>query len=312
MRLGDSNHAQQLEAALVAFSDNNRSLPGINAEQNRQTYVAQLLESVRRVKYVAVIRERPIDARRADPTSSLFDPLKGALIHYRNGQIDEAFWLVFLFVHFGKHSKDGYRLARDVYGALGAPQIWNWARISANPDDFRLWIIEHEPALIGDGVSRRFGSHRSYESLRVDAKRNISDVFENYVRWVGANRGHARLIKDAHDEVNNSPADVFDHLYRSMSVLSFGRLAKFDYLTMLGKLGLAPISAGSPYLKGATGPLAGAKLMFTGNPKSAVGHVDLDAWVTELGNELNVGMQEMEDSLCNWQKSPNRFIPFRG
>jgi len=27
---------------------------------------------------------------------------------------------------------------------------------------------------------------------------------------------------------------------------------------------------------------------------------------------LNVGMQVLEDSLCNWQKSPRQFVHFRG
>jgi hypothetical protein len=32
----------------------------------------------------------------------LFDPLKAAVLHYRRGRVDEAYWLVFLAVHFGK------------------------------------------------------------------------------------------------------------------------------------------------------------------------------------------------------------------
>ena len=40
------------------------------------------------------------------------------------------------------------------------------------------------------------------------------------------------------------------------TVQRFGRLGKFDFLTMLGKLGIAPIEPGITFLKGATGPLA--------------------------------------------------------
>ena len=64
---------------------------------------------------------------------------------------------------------------------------------------------------------------------------------------------------------------VFDYLYRSMdAVASFGRMAKFDYLTMVAKLGLAPIEPGSTYMPGATGPLSGARLLF-GKPESRRG-----------------------------------------
>jgi hypothetical protein len=90
-------------------------------------------------------------------------------------------------------------------------------------------------------------------------------------------------------------------------VMRFGRLARFDYLTMVGKLELAPIQPGLAYIKGSTGPLAGAKLLF-GN----AGATTLDEWAAQLARNLQVGMQVMEDSLCNWQKSPDKFKAFRG
>jgi hypothetical protein len=31
-----------------------------------------------------------------------------------------------------------------------------------------------------------------------------------------------------------------------------------------------------------------------------------------LEADLGVGMQAMEDALCNWQKSPRRFVHFKG
>ena len=74
---------------------------------------------------------------------------------------------------------------------------------------------------------------------------------------------------------------------------------------------LADIEPGSPYLTGATGPLAGARLLF-GDP--ATRPSTINGWLTELGNELAVPMpmQILEDSLCNWQKNPDQFVPFRG
>src|SRR5437773_11418448 len=37
-----------------------------------------------------------------------------------------------------------------------------------------------------------------------------------------------------------------------------------------------------------------------------------DAIMSRLGACLGVGMQVLEDALCNWQKSPDTFKPFRG
>jgi hypothetical protein len=95
------------------------------------------------------------------------------------------------------------------------------------------------------------------------------------------------------------------------AVKSFGRTARFDYLTMIGKLGLAPIEPGSAYLQGATGPVKGARLLF-GDAHAVLSLKELDIRLVQLGGELNVGMQVLEDALCNWQKSPQKFRPFRG
>jgi hypothetical protein len=61
-------------------------------------------------------------------------------------------------------------------------------------------------------------------------------------------------------------------------------------------------------MHGSTGPVQGARLLF-GNHENPV---NLDRWLVELDAELQVGMQVLEDALCNWQKSPERFKPFRG
>jgi hypothetical protein len=87
----------------------------------------------------------------------------------------------------------------------------------------------------------------------------------------------------------------------------FGRLGRFDYLCMLGKLGLAEIEPGSPYLVGSSGPLKGAMLM--AGPKATA---DLDAQMARLARVLEVGMQSIEDALCNWQKKPEEYVAFRG
>ena len=95
-------------------------------------------------------------------------------------------------------------------------------------------------------------------------------------------------------------------------VVSFGRTARFDYLTMIGKLGLAHIEPGSTYMHGATGPFVGAKLLFGEADTANLNRASLDEMLIELEAYLNVGMQAMEDALCNWQKSPSVFRAFRG
>ena len=52
--------------------------------------------------------------------------------------------------------------------------------------------------------------------------------------------------------------------------------------------------------------------MFFDNIKAAVDSAALDQSLVDLANHLDVNMQDMEDAVCNWQKSPNVYKPFRG
>jgi hypothetical protein len=312
VRPSDQNRAKILDAALIKFNSQIRPLPGIVDPVARSVLVEQMIDSARRVAYAHFVRDEKFDVGRGDPSKDIFDPLRAAVLQMRKGQYDEACWLVFLFVHFGKHPKDGWRLVRDIYGGLGAA-TWTWARIGANPQAFQNWLAANANKLKGDGISRRFGNHRKYESLSSTSPAGTAAVVISYINWVSPPRTHQQLIKDAHKQVGQNPHEVFDYLYDSMnSVRRFGRLAKFDYLTMLGKLGLAPIEPGSAYLGEATGPRRGAQLLFRGSLNVKVRAKDLDAWLNELDNVLRVGMQVLEDAICNWQKSPRKFIHFRG
>lgn len=312
MRPRDRRLAQQLEAGLRSFEIQDMPLPGIADRGNRVCLIEQLVESLRRIKYISVIFGQPLSQSRADPTTHLFDPIKAAVLRMRAGLADEAFWLVFFSVHFGKHRIDGWRLARDIYGRLGSGQPWEWQRTSPDPAAFRVWLAASQAQLKDSALPRRFGNHRKYQSLDAWSAAGTGAAFATYIAWVRPPRTHDDLVQDARARANQDPKATFEYLYRSMeTVASFGRTARFDYLTMLGKLGLAVIEPGSTFMEGATGPYAGAVLLF-GRTNPPMSRSTLDNCVIRLGAQLSVGMQVMEDALCNWQKSPSAFKPFRG
>lgn len=309
MRPRDRDLFRRLAVGLGSFDQKERPLPGIRDAANRTAFLEQLLESIHRVKFIEVLRGRTLSNRRADPNDELFDPLKAAILHQHQGNIEEVFWLTFLFVHFGKNARAGWRYAREVYGRLGGNDRWDWVRISANPAAFRAWLDAHQEDLKRPSVPRGFGNHRKYESLNACSPNGTGAVIESYVKWVGPPRTHSELVEQARRRSDGDPKRAFGDLYQSMkAVARFGRTARFDYLTMLGKLGLARIEAPSAYLQGATGPLRGAKLLFGSDEDDTT----LDEWLVALDSYLNVGMQVLEDALCNWQKSPAKFEPFRG
>jgi len=309
LRPKDRQTGQQLRDALIAFDRTVRPLPGVRNEAKLQAFVEQLVESIRRIRYVDVIKARPISAACADPQQECFDPIKAAVFNHRTRNEEEAFWLVFLFVHFGKHARGGWRYIRQVYGKCDGGKRWDWLTTSADVAGFRKWLHDHTDTLKNKEEPGGFGNHRKYESLDSHSENGTGAVIESYVQWVNPPRTHKALVAGVLAEVANDPGQAFAHLYESMrTVRRFGRTARFDYLTMIGKLGLAEIAPASPYLVGATGPLTGARLLFG----IADAPTRLDALTVELGNHLGVGMQVMEDSLCNWQKSPDAFKAFRG
>lgn len=306
--------AQQLRDGLEQYEQDICALKGISNVKYRDTLVRQLVESLRRIRYITRISQRDVSNERANPSSDLFDPERAAVLRKQQGQIDEAFWLIFLSIHFGKNLRTEWRLVRDIYGRLGDGSNWDWTQVSADPKLFSKWLSTNLVTLKGgDGVKRTFGNHRKYQSLNPYSPTGTGAAINSYVAWVKSFGTHNLLIEDASVNTDGSPRAMFKYLYKNMSaVATFGRTAKFDYLTMIGKLGLAPIEPDSTYMHGATGPFDGAKLLYTGKKTSSLGRSQLDAKLIQLESYLHVGMQAMEDALCNWQKSPGVFKSFRG
>jgi hypothetical protein len=139
----------------------------------------------------------------------------------------------------------------------------------------------------------------------------MGQAVNSYVAWVGA-AGHQRLFANVVVKTGNDPHVIFDTLYRQLPIITFGRLAKFDYLAMIGRYGIAPCEAGAAYLDGATGPARGARLLFDGQSDGSSTNLSLQRELDDLDTHLSVGMQVIEDALCNWQKSPTVFEHFKG
>lgn len=294
----------QLNNGLLKFSQDDTALAGVTDTLARETLAKQMIASLRRLDYTAILKSRDIHPDRANPDSNLFDPERAALLHARNGNSDEAIWLIFLSIHFGKHGKHGWRMMRDVYSGLGTGR-WTWARTSAQPDEFRKWLRKNRADIRG-----AFGNHRKYETLDADSKSSTALVIESFVELCSPTpSGYFATLTHS---TGNDPKEIFDAAYQGLTIARFGRLAKFDFLALLGRMDLAPVKPGSAYLHGATGPLRGARLLVDGDPSTRTGANALDEILQRLDMVLDVGMQVMEDSICNWQKSPRKFVHFRG
>jgi hypothetical protein len=305
----------QMQKALLAkqlrdYRVNGNPLPGITNPAALDTLVRQMVESLHRVQYVKRIRDNKgrISERRTDPKDDMFDPIRAAVWHANKGTLDEAFWIVFLFVVCGKSEKTGYALIKMVYGAFEDKFTWTWEQYHREPNGFSLWLHDRLPAIQKQG-GFRFGNHRQYESIK-----NLDQILRSYSEWIGPRHSHKAFIAAAVQTAGPDPKRLFAYLYASMKAVDrFGRLGKFDYLTMIGKVGLADIEPDSAYIAdNATGPARGGALLFGVPGKGAANVRHLDTLFIELDDTLHVGMQVIEDSLCNWQKSPSEFKAFRG
>jgi hypothetical protein len=251
---------------------------------------------------------RAVDSPRCDPYSGIFDPVRGSIYFHRNGHLDEAVWLTFILTHFGKHAVNEWKFAENIYGSFRAGPVWNFENYGADPTVFENMIA----ANVNNLAFEKFSNHRKFQSKRPDA---IARTFRTYYDWQTELGGFRDRLVATHASVGQEPRATFDALYKSMTgVFGFGggRLGRFDFLTMLGKLQLAPIVPGSVYLDKATGPLAGARFLFFGDREYAIAGKALEHRVDKLDDILDVGKQVIEDSLCNWQKSPDVYVYFRG
>jgi hypothetical protein len=311
LRPGDRAEALRIREELVAYESQVDILPGIASEPARATLIEQVLESERRTRYVKVLLERELGDQTEDPDNAVFDPLRAAILHFRRGDREEAFWLIFIFVHFGKHRRGGWRYAREVYGKLGQGGRWDWPSVSSDVGEFRTWLDQNRNFIRRPDVPGGFGNHRKYESLAGWSSAGTGAIVSSYVEWVEKAGDHHALFKNAIDRAAGDEELAFDILYRSMAAVHrFGRTARFDYLSMIAKTEFAQIRPGKAYIVGAAGPKTGARSLFD-EPES-VEAAELESRLQTLESYLRVGFEVLEDALCNWQKSPSYFKPFRG
>lgn len=283
-------------------------LVGLTSLLRKSVLIAQLIDSIRRIEYLKTISVRARSASLYTPYSGSFQPLSGAVALHKIGRTDDAYWLVYLATHFGKHKIDGWNLTEDFYGRFGQGGVWDWASVGQNPMAIANWLQANYPHVTSAGRSRRFGNHRKFETLKPGPK-GTGQAAATYIQWIAAHGSHQALISNVQRRVGQNPKDVFAYLYKDLDqVAKLGRLGKFDLLCNLSNLSIAPILPNMAYIAQSTGPKAGARLLF-GNKKNAA---QLETACAELAEHLDISPQVIEDALCNWQKSPEDYIYFRG
>lgn len=307
MRIKDPSLTMLVRQKLASFQAQGFSLPGIQSIPARDCFVKQIVDSVRRIQAVEKLCVRTMTKGTQNPNNGLpFNPLKASLWHKQNGNIDEAFWLAFLATHCGKNMRSKWGLPATIYGQLDGSTYWTWDEVLNNRAQFRNWLINNADVIKRGG---KFGNHRKYESLKPS---RIAEPFDSYINWIMTYGDHITTF-DQSTSGCSTPSEAFKAMYRSMTVVRrFGRTGKFDFLSMVGKLGLYTIEPDSTYLMEATGPIFGARILF--GASGTTSKRDYEQMLDSLGTHLSLpfGMQVLEDAICNWQKNPSNYRYFGG
>ena len=281
------------------FSKTQVHLAGLEPTNSENVFAKQIVDSIRRVQYVETVARLSAQQTTSYPSSNYFNPIKASVYHKNMGNYEEACWLVFLTTHCGKHMKFGWQLARELYGLVDPENQRTWQYISHSPSAFSDWLAAFQGQFKG-----RFGNHRKYESLDIKKRLNTGEIVDSYSAWVRESGGHEKLFNTALADNGGSATETFAYLYKTMSrVHRFGRTAKFDYLTMLAKLGLLNIEPDKAYLSEATGPKKGIRLLVKNDPTYPLANQKAENIIASLGEALLIPsmlMQVMEDAICNW------------
>lgn len=286
--------ANTISNKINSFSQTEANLPAAAFPIEIDVLSRQIVDSINRVQYFQIIQAKPISQLRTNPNHELFDPIR-AILYYKDHDLDEAAWLAFLMIHFGENYHSKWKLTKAFYGNLGQFPILTWANVSNNPSLIDTWVSKKQSS----GIKLKFGNHRKYESLK-----QLKDVVNSYIQLINSVGSHTQLFSPKNNE---TPKEQFHRLFKELKFYRFARLGMFDYLSLIYKTQLAPIEADCCYIKGSTGPYKGARRIFGSlSPKR------LDELSIELADYLNIGYQEFEDAICNWQKSPNMYISYTG
>lgn len=298
-------HLQRATQHYQALNDFQQSENAFYQPSQRQmTALANyLVASERQANYLSALAKRTSltpnywSANRANPHSPCFDPIK-AILYWREIDTTEAIWLAFLLIHVGDTPQSQWRYLTMLYGNHHSNHDGNqsntsltWAAVKESPMLIEVWI-NHCQAQPG---SFKFGKHRKYESIK--QLYQVIDSFRHWLTDIGGIDGLMPLSTDT----SLTPEQRFAQLYDNLRIYRFGRLAKFELLSLLGYLQVLDIQADHCYLTDATGPKRGAKLLY-GNHRP---DTELEALAIQTADALGLDYAVFEAALCHWQASPN-------
>lgn len=295
---GSDQESKQLARQIKEYLSHN-SLNTCLSDMTYEILALQLIDSVEQEAAIKALLDRDIGEQCCDPTSEEFNPIK-AVIYLKDKDYDEACWLSFLLIYTNDSEKTDWAFMRKLYGGVGLnlKTALTWQQVNKSFDHRMALLEQLSSSLALSDPKPKFGHHRAYESIN-----HLPIAVSSYIDFINEQGGHQTLFRPKGTTLDKTA--YFQKLYALIrkNVYRFGRLSTFEYLCLLGKMGLADVEPDSCYIAEASGPKRGAKLLF-----GMLDDAKLDDHAIGLADYLNVGYQELEAAICHWQKSPDRYI----
>lgn len=218
--------------------------------------------------------------------NACFDPIAMAFTYNLRGDIDEACWLLFLLSYFGRHPRHEWRLLEKIYFGFGKRAQWTWEYASSDPSAFASWLMEYQYDLYRSG---NLGNAHKFVSFDNHKAMKTADHIIGYISWVKSAKGHRQLLSDAVSSVDGLPSLIFNMLYTAInSQLRFKKAITFEYLSLLGIIGMINIEPGRPYLSDHLFSKLGANWLFDATAGSKLRTSELETIVTKLAQHMEL------------------------
>jgi hypothetical protein len=287
----DSVH--ELRTRIAEFQAQHE-LAGLHSRESQARFAQKLFDSEKKLRALKLGKF----VGSTDPCQRDFHPLKAIVETFNAGNRDEAIWLAFLFTHFGwdprsPRMRDTVRL---FYGKFGKG-LWDWKTVYECPNAVKDWMDANRKEI----KRLKFGNHRKYETNNPDSPIGTPAVIHSFVEWVRQTAQNGPYEALCAVAKGRTPEIAFDNLNKGIAVTRFGRTARFDFLCLLGNLGILQISPPHCYLAEGTGPRTGAIKMVMGE-RNGQFTAEVDETIRKFRKHLGVSVEAMEDALCNWQK----------
>ena len=295
--------------------------PGIKDKPNRKALVDEIIDSARRVNIVRKIPKKrkncKVDSDFWNPKNDKFNPKFGAVELKKDGQFDEAVWLIFLHIHFGEDcgcgsscspiQKSCLNLLKEFYSKFGSNSRLTFKEFKK----YDLKKFLSIPGMTKQNLNSlgSYSNHRQREKYEPEYIYRILSEYRD--KFLSSHGNFSDLIKSISPKTKKYPEWYFKYLFsllfpRPKRIFRFGRLAVFDFLATLGNLDILPLEPDSTHLLEATGPLKGANALINNDKNIKNSKNDyilyIEQIVDNLDDSLKIGKHALEDCLCNWQK----------